>query len=49
MFSLNSLGQPDHVVAPVEDGIVLPDEDITQDPELVAASTEASRAARASL
>lgn len=42
---LCSLGQTDVMILVIKDGVVLPDEDITQDPEGHVASAEASHAA----
>ena len=42
---LSSLGQTDHVLGPVEDGIVLSDEDITQDPQAASSASKAGTAA----
>lgn len=42
---LFSLGQTHHLIASVEDGIVLSDEDITQDPQAVTSFAKASTAA----
>lgn len=41
---LNSLGQSDTVVGPVEDAVVDSDEDISQDPEICRAILEAAHA-----
>lgn len=42
---LHSLGQTHGVACPVEDGVVLPNEDITQDPQARPARAETSAAA----
>lgn len=42
---LHSLGQTHRVVCPVEDGVVLPNEHITQDPQARAAPAETGAAA----
>ena len=42
---LPSHGQADHVLASAEDGVVLPDEDITQDPQAASAVADAGTAA----
>jgi hypothetical protein len=43
---LRGLGQTDIVVLPVKDGVVLPDEDISKDPELLSSTvTKTSHAA----
>lgn len=46
MDILRGLGQTNIVVLPVKDGIVLPDEDISKDPELLSSTvTKTSHAA----
>lgn len=42
---LSSLGQTHHILGSAEDGIVLSDEDIPQDPQAVTSTAEASAAA----
>lgn len=42
---LSSPGKTHHVLGSVEDGIVLPDEDITQDPQAVTSVAKAGTAA----
>lgn len=42
---LDSLGQTHHVLGSVEDGVVLSNEDVTQDPQAVTSVTKASSAA----
>jgi len=42
---LSSLGQTHHVLGSVEDGVVLSDEDVTQDPQAVSSIAKATTAA----
>lgn len=39
------LGQTHHILGPVEDGIILSDEDVAQDPQAVSSDAEAGAAA----